>query len=126
MARPLRFTDDGTPLYVQIARSIKADIASGALAPGARLPSVRDAAETYRVNPNTMHRVLAELEREGIVASQRGIGFFVAETPDLVTRLRRDEARRAMSRLLGELTALGLEAPEIERLFHDSLGGSDS
>lgn len=120
----MHYTDDGTPIYLQLVRRIKAEIASGTLPMGARMPSVRDAAENYRVNPNTMQRVMAELEREGVIAAQRGVGFFVTDDPGLVAGLRHAEAARALARFLADMAALGLRRPDIAALF-DTAGEGD-
>ena len=53
------------PIYLQAANSIKRDIVTGKLPPGAKLPSVRDLAVEYTINPNTVSRVYKELESEG-------------------------------------------------------------
>ena len=55
------------PIYSQLVEQIKMGIASGKWTPGTKLPSVRDLAEEAGVNPNTMQRALADLERDGLV-----------------------------------------------------------
>ena len=65
---------DDRPIYVQLMETITAAIASGTLAAGSRLPSVREMAAQAGVNPNTMQRALAELERDGLLYSQRTAG----------------------------------------------------
>ena len=65
------------PIYSQLVDRIKLAIVSGALPPGERLASVRDLATEAGVNPNTMQRALQELERQGLVFSQRTAGRFV-------------------------------------------------
>ena len=67
------------PIYLQVADSIKRDIVTGKLSPGAKLPSVRDLAVEYTINPNTVSRVYKELEMEGICFTRRGMGTFVTE-----------------------------------------------
>ena len=67
------FTDNA-PIYMQIVNGLQREIASGAYAPGTRLPSVRDLAMEAGVNPNTMQRALAELEQRGLVNGQRTDG----------------------------------------------------
>src|SRR6478736_5997957 len=68
---------DPTPLYAQLERGIRAAIAAGRLKPGDRLPTVRQLAVELRINANTVAKVYAELERAGVLATQRGIGTFV-------------------------------------------------
>jgi GntR family transcriptional regulator len=69
------------PIYAQIARQVRSGIASAALAPGERLPSVRRLARELVVNPNTVQKAYAELERAGLVRTKRGTGTFVATGP---------------------------------------------
>ena len=65
------------PIYLQVANSIKRDIVTGRLELGARLPSVRDLAVAYTINPNTVSRVYKELEMEDVCFTRRGMGTFV-------------------------------------------------
>ena len=76
------------PIYSQLVEQIKRGIVSGAFAPGERLSSVRDMAMEAGVNPNTMQRALQELEREGLVFSQRSSGRFVTEDVSVIDRAR--------------------------------------
>ena len=80
------------PIYAQLISRIKQGIVSGDLPPGSRLPSVRDLATEAGVNPNTMQRALQELEREGMVFSQRTAGRFVTEDMPRI-----DSAKRAFA-----------------------------
>ena len=59
------------PIFLQIVERIEMDIISGVYQPGQRLPAVRELASCAAVNPNTMQRALSELERTGLVYSQR-------------------------------------------------------
>jgi len=69
---------DPTPLYAQLEREIQAAIATGHLPEGSQLPTVRQLAVDLRVNANTVARVYAQLERNGILETRRGVGTFVA------------------------------------------------
>ena len=80
------------PIYLQAANSIKQDIVTGKLSPGARLPSVRDLAVEYTINPNTVSRVYKELEMEGVCFTRRGMGTFVTEDPERVQQLKEEMA----------------------------------
>ena len=71
--------DPNQPIYLQIIAEIKKRFVRGVYAPGAKLPSVRDMAREMRVNPNTMSRAYAELDREGFIFTRRGQGSFVTE-----------------------------------------------
>ncbi|MCL6560030.1 MAG: GntR family transcriptional regulator [Firmicutes bacterium] len=86
----------GVPIYVQLMEQIRRAVASGVLAPGEQLPSVRELALQLSINPNTVSRAYQELEHEGIIYTLRGRGTFVATPSSTLTdreRLRRlDEA----------------------------------
>jgi GntR family transcriptional regulator len=68
---------DPTPIYAQLDRSLRAAIASGRLTVGDQLPTVRQLAVELRVNANTVARVYADLERDGVLETRRGVGSFV-------------------------------------------------
>ena len=111
---------DPTPIYAQLERSIRATIASGALGVGDRLPTVRQLASELRVNANTVAKVYGELERAGVVATQRGVGTFVrqAESPTApgTAATRRDrerELRPLVDRLLADASVIGISLQEI-------------
>ena len=95
------------PIYAQLMSRIKHDIISGVMAPGSRLPSVRELAEQTSVNPNTVQRAYQELEREGISETRRGTGSFVCETDGLVDRLRAEMAENLLDTFACGMRSLG-------------------
>ncbi len=111
---------DRTPIHAQVERGIRAAIASGRLPVGDQLPTVRQLAVDLRVNANTIAKVYAHLEREGVLETRRGIGTFVAaRTPaGRDQALRRTELHRIVDRFLAELSSHGFRVedalPEIE------------
>ena len=111
------------PVYLQIMQIIKADIVTGSLKCGEKLPSVREMSEKLLVNPNTMQRVFMELEREGIVYSQRGKGTFVSEKSDLIENLRITQAEKYTMRYLGEMNELGIKKSDILNLLTQLMEG---
>lgn len=80
------------PIFRQIADGLRAAIGRGSLAPGDLLPSVRQIAEELAVNPNTVHKAVAELEREGLVEAERGRGMVVRAGTRSMARASGDEA----------------------------------
>ena len=70
---------DTTPIYAQIVGQVNYAIASGSLAPGERLPAVRDLAVELTVNPNTVSRAYRQLQSDGVLEAVRGTGLSVAE-----------------------------------------------
>ena len=100
-------------IYSQLIGQIKVGIVSGVFPPGERLPSVRDLATEAGVNPNTMQRALAELERDGLVYSQRTAGRFVTEDETMIEQAKRGLARGHIQRFLKEMGRLGYAREEI-------------
>jgi GntR family transcriptional regulator len=70
-------SSDPLPIYAQLDRAIRLAVATGRLVRGDRLPTVRQLAVDLRINANTVAKVYAELERAGVVETQRGVGTFV-------------------------------------------------
>ena len=106
------FSND-LPIYYQLIGQIKVGIVSGVFPPGERLPSVRDLATEAGVNPNTMQRALAELERDGLVYSQRTAGRFVTEDETMIEQAKRGLARGHIQTFLKEMGRLGYAREEI-------------
>ena len=99
---------DGIPIYIQIASELKNRIIGGRLKPGDKLPSVREIAEEFSVNPNTAQRVFIELDKDGITYIERGVGTFVKEDGNMVEQLLQQEAGKIRSRFIEEAKKLGL------------------
>ena len=110
------FSNDA-PIYAQLILQIKVGIVSGAFPPGERLPSVRDLAMEAGVNPNTMHRALTELERDGLVYSQRTAGRFVTEDRNMINAAKRGLAEHHIQVFLAAMRQLGYQQEEMIALL---------
>ena len=84
------------PVYTQLVDQIARAIILGQFPPGSKLPSVRDFASDAGVNPNTMQRALAELERLELIRTQRTAGRTVTED---LARIDREKRRQALAQL---------------------------
>src|ERR1700741_304629 len=104
-----------TPIYAQLDRSIRAAIATGALQAGMQLPTVRQLAVELSINANTVARGSAQLERDGILETRRGVGTFVREipTPQAARTHRERELRELIKRFIGDAAMLGFTLPEL-------------
>ena len=104
-----------TPIYAQLDRAIRASIATGQLESGAQLPTVRQLAVELAVNANTVARVYAQLERDGILETRRGVGTFVRGNPSREdARAHRErELRELIHRFIGDAALLGFTLPEL-------------
>lgn len=116
-----QFSDD-TPIYLQIMNQVKTQIATGTLKPGEKIPPVREMALEAGVNPNTMQKALAELEREGVLFSKRTAGRFVAENEDRTQVLQKRMVEEQMNHYLNAMQQLGYNreqaAEELHKFVH--------
>lgn len=110
------FTNDA-PIYSQLMEQIKVGIVTGEFTPGSKLPSVRDIAMEAGVNPNTMQRAMAELEREGLVYSQRTSGRFVTEDELVIQQLKHSLALGHVENFLNSMRSIGFSRDEIVALL---------
>ena len=105
------------PIYSQLIQRLTEAIVSGVYAPGEKLPSVRELALEAGVNPNTVQRSLTELEREGLVFSQRTAGRFVTENENMIVNAKLRIADERVSEFLRSMTTLGCGRQEIISLI---------
>ena len=110
------------PIYLQIAEAIRAAVAAGVYRPGEVLPSLRAMATEVHVNPNTVQRAYDELERAGLVYSERGRGLFVAERgAESAQSLAGDGVRRAMDEAIRAGQVSGMSASQIREIFQAAI-----
>ena len=105
------------PIYSQLVEQIKLGIVSGSFLPGERLRSVRDMAAEAGVNPNTMQRALQELERDGMVYTQRTAGRFVTEDMRVIERSKHQFAEERIRDFLEAMKKLGYRREEVISLL---------
>ena len=110
------------PIYLQVVTAIKQDILKGKLSPGDRLPSGRDLALAYTINPNTAARVYQELEREALCFTRRGLGTFVTEDLTLISRIRTEMAEHLVSDFLKSMDQLGVPRAEVLQMIEKKEG----
>jgi GntR family transcriptional regulator len=111
-----------TPIYAQIASSVRVAVGSGEVGRGDGLPSVRALAMRLRVNPATVVQAYRELEQEGIVQMRQGAGTFVVDVaPERRARERTAAAKHLVRELLAESAKLGLDVDEIRAVFDREL-----
>ncbi len=114
------------PIFMQLIEIIQISIISGKYAPGSKLPSVRDLAQEASVNPNTMQKALAELERSGLVFSQRTSGRFITEDYRMIEELKSKLAREEIEQFLESMQKLGFQKEETMDLMSQILKGENS
>ncbi len=110
------------PIYLQIADGVRAAVAAGVYRPGEVLPSLRAMAVAIQVNPNTVQRAYDELEREGLVYSQRGRGLFVARRGNANAQSNaEDGVRRVFDEGVRAAQASGMNLKQIQAVFQAAL-----
>lgn len=108
--------DMSRPIYAQIVERLKAKILAGVYPPGGHLDSVRDMAAAAGVNPNTMQRALAELERTGLVYTQRTAGRFVTEDAAVIDSAKQELAHQQVGAFLRRMERMGYDREQAAQL----------
>ena len=116
----------GLPIYTQIVNQVQAQIASGVLAPGDQLPTVRGLAEELRVNFNTVARAYRILDEARIISTQQGRGTYITEIPppNVTERLRREALKELTQRYISEALRLEFSADEIRDTVSEQLNAA--
>lgn len=109
------------PIYLQLMEQVQLRIVSGLYPAGAKLPAVRDLAAEASVNPNTMQKALAELERDGLVYSQRTAGRFITEDQKMIERVKQGLARELVLEFLKKMGGIGYSAQETAALMQQAI-----
>ena len=117
--------DEAQPIYTQIMQGVLWDIATGALLPGDKLLSVRDYAKQARTNPNTVQRAYTELERIGVVETQRGQGTFVSGNPEIAREVRSEMTSSTVQSFVEEMRRLRYSDSDILALVSRQLAAND-
>ena len=109
--------DNRSPIYIQIADRIEAEILSGKLGLGDKIPSVRELAAIAAVNPNTMQRALQELESRLLVTVQRASGRQVTEDLATIQKAKLEKAEQIVKNFTYEIKQLGISKEETEKII---------
>jgi GntR family transcriptional regulator len=107
------------PIYLQIMDEIKQEIVSRERSPGSKVESVREIAQTMSVNPNTVQRAFAELEREGLMYTERTAGRYITADSDRIDRLKEETVRSLIYKFVGMMLKSGFSKQDILRLIKD-------
>ena len=113
--------DSSRPIYAQLVERLKARILAGTYPPGGHLDSVRDLAAAAGVNPNTMQKALSELERSGLVYSQRTSGRFITEDETMLKQLKSQLAEEHIRDFFEKMRQLGFQTEETLALIQETV-----
>ena len=104
---------DHLPIYAQLMDTLKRRIITGRYLPGEKLPSVRELAAEAGINPNTVQRAFSELEREGLIYTQRAPGKYVTENADEIKSARQALAKTQVAEFLSNMQSLGYSVGDV-------------
>ena len=107
--------DNERPIYIQLVELIKLDIISGKIKSGSKLSSVRDFAQDIKVNPNTMQKALMELEREGLIYTERTNGKYVSSDISLINKYKEEYAASLTEEYINKMINLGYNKEEVNK-----------
>ena len=107
--------DNNIPIYLQLVSLIKNDIIKGALSPGEKLPSIRDLAITYKVNPNTVSKALSELENISLIYTERTNGKYVSSDISLINKYKEEYATSLTEEYINKMINLGYNKEEVNK-----------
>ncbi|MDD5949963.1 MAG: GntR family transcriptional regulator [Lachnospiraceae bacterium] len=111
--------DNDRPVYTQLVEHMKQSIIMGEYKPGDRMPSVRDMARMAGVNPNTMQRAFQEMEREGLMFSNRTAGRFVTEDLTVLQNVGRDETMTLVGQFYEKMRQLGFDTKQMVHFLEE-------
>lgn len=113
--------ENDRPIYLQLMERIQQDIIKGVYQPGGKIPSVRELALEAAVHPNTMQKALSELERSGLVYSQRTSGRFITEDKKLLSHMKSELAKTHIHDFFTSMRQLGFCDEEILELVTEAI-----
>ena len=117
--------DNDKPIYLQMVELIKTEIISGRLKSGEKIPSVRELAVQAKVNPNTVQKALAELERCGLIYTERTNGKFVTENQSIIQTHRNEIINEKVESFLKNMIYIGVSENEIREYLDSKKGMFD-
>lgn len=109
--------DSERPIYLQIMDIIKNQIISGILKPGDKIPSVRELALKFKVNPNTIVKSLYFLETDGLIYTDRTNGKFITSDLSIIKLHKEKYLKQKMINFLNDISLLGYTKEEVVKLL---------
>lgn len=107
------------PIYLQVINDIKKQIVCGQLKLGDKLPSTRELAVKYQINPNTAVRIYNEMELDGLCFTKRGLGTFITEDQVKYESIKREMAQFRIEEYVSEMKELGYGKEDMIRAIEE-------
>ena len=112
------------PIYQQVEMDIIKDMLNGKLSPGSKMPSGRELALVYKINPNTASRVYQELEMKGLCFTKRGMGTFVTEDERKLKMERERRAKEYTKEYIIRMKGLSISREVIQEYIKEEIDAS--
>jgi len=109
------------PIFAQISEHIALDIMTGVYPPGSKLPSVRDLATTFGVNPNTMQRALTDLESQGLITTHRTAGRTVVEDRSIIAATKQQLVEQRVREFVESLQAFDYSSDDLTNIIQKGI-----
>lgn len=107
------------PIYIQVINDIKRKIVIGEMQLGSKMPSARDLAIEYQINPNTSNRIYKELEMEQLCFTKRGLGTYLTEEEEKITAIKEEMAQGLLERFITGMKNLNFSKNEVLHLLDE-------
>ena len=121
----MNFNED-RPIFLQLAEIFIQELVSGEIKKSDKLPSVREIAKTYKVNPNTVTRSIDELVGTGLFEVKRGMGTYVIDDEAKIKEKRRSYIKKRVENTFEEFQNLGIDKNEFVKLIMENNNGDNS
>lgn len=121
----MNFNED-RPIFLQLAEIFIQELVSGEIKKSDKLPSVREIAKTYKVNPNTVTRSIDELVGTGLFEVKRGMGTYVIDDEAMIKKKRHSYIKKRVENTLEEFQNLGIDKNEFVKLIMENDNGDNS
>ncbi|MDE3194861.1 MAG: GntR family transcriptional regulator [Acidobacteriota bacterium] len=105
--------EPGVPLYEQVVYAARKAVVTGQMKPGDPFPSVRTLSRELKINPNTAHKIIAQLLEEGLIESHVGVGTIVAGSRASTAAERSQLMKNDLEKIVVEARHLGLELEDV-------------
>lgn len=100
--------NNNIPIYIQLLDYIKTYIISGKIKSGEKLPSVREFANKFKVNPNTMQKALIELEEQKLIYTERTNGKYVTKDQKIINKIKQEYAKEIINNYFTDMEKIGI------------------
>ncbi len=117
--------DDNIPVYLQIANVFKSRIIRRVYKKGEKIPSVRDTAKEFKVNPNTIQNTYQYLESLGLIITKRGLGSFIIEEQDIIDKLKEDLIVEKTNEFIEFMKSLDVGPEELENIIKSEVNKNE-